>query len=162
MPAIISFVTLQICLHTIEYVHLKARPNLDSSVALVLWHFVHFQSPSLGPCCLHINHSPLFTGFWLRAGVFVSWSCLQLFGHRRRDWPRFPLSTRNSHAVSALSAAVRSMMYNWVIYACVCVCASGAVNMLCFVWKIWCIKFHSLTLACMYINYACNFIFTHQ
>ena len=40
--------------------------------------------------------------------------------------------------------------------------ASGAVNTLCFVWKFSCIKFHSLIHACMYIHYACNFIFTHQ
>ena len=38
-------------------------------------------------------------------------------------------------------------------------CTSGAVNTLCFVWKFSCIKFHSLIHACMYINYAYNFIF---
>ena len=39
-----------------------------------------------------------------------------------------------------------------------------SLNSLCFVWKFSCIKFHSLIHACMYIyiNVACNFIFTHQ
>ena len=44
----------------------------------------------------------------------------------------------------------------------VCMCTSGAVNTLCFVWKFSCIKFHSLIHACMYINNACNFILTYQ
>ena len=35
-------------------------------------------------------------------------------------------------------------------------------NMLCFVWKFSCIRFHSLIHAYMNINDACNFIFTHQ
>ena len=41
-------------------------------------------------------------------------------------------------------------------------CAFGAVNTLGFVWKFSCIKSHSLIYAFMYINDACNFIFTHQ
>ena len=40
--------------------------------------------------------------------------------------------------------------------------ASGAVNTLCFVWKFLRIKLRSLSHACMNINDACNFIFTHQ
>ena len=41
-------------------------------------------------------------------------------------------------------------------------CASGAVNTLGFEWKFSCIKFPSLIHASMYINDACNFIFTYQ
>ena len=41
-------------------------------------------------------------------------------------------------------------------------CASGAVNTPCFVWKFSCITFYSLIHVDMYINDACNFIFTHQ
>ena len=41
-------------------------------------------------------------------------------------------------------------------------CASGAVDRLCFVWKFSCIAFHSLIHAYIYINDACNFIFIHQ
>ena len=41
--------------------------------------------------------------------------------------------------------------------------ASGAANTpLSLVWKFSCIKLHLLIHAYMYINGACNFIFTHQ
>ena len=43
-----------------------------------------------------------------------------------------------------------------------CVSLSGAVNTLCFAWKLSCIMFHSLIHAYMYVNDACNFMFTHQ
>ena len=41
-------------------------------------------------------------------------------------------------------------------------CASGAVNRICFVWTFSCVTFHSLIHAYMYINDACNYIFTDQ
>ena len=41
-------------------------------------------------------------------------------------------------------------------------CASGAVNTLCFVWKFSSITFHSLIHACMYINDVCNFMFSYS
>ena len=41
-------------------------------------------------------------------------------------------------------------------------CASGAVNTLCFVWKFSAITSHSLIHAYMYTNDARNFIFTHH
>ena len=41
-------------------------------------------------------------------------------------------------------------------------CASGAVNTLCFVWKFSFIKLRSLFHDYVYINDACNFIFTQS
>ena len=55
---------------------------------------------------------------------------------------------------AALFTGCMLVMYNSDVY----MCTSGAVNMLCFVWKFSCIKFLSLIHACMYINDACNFI----
>ena len=48
----------------------------------------------------------------------------------------------------------------WMMYG---MCSSGAVSTLCFVWTFWCIMFHSIIHAYMYIiNNACNLISVHQ
>ena len=49
-----------------------------------------------------------------------------------------------------------------VVVIIIIICVLGQVNTLCFVWAFSYITFRSLIHAYMYINNACNFMFTHQ
>ena len=57
---------------------------------------------------------------------------------------------------AALFTGCMLIMYNWVMYACVHLALW--ISYVC-MRKFSCITFRSLIHACMYINYACNFIF---
>ena len=156
MPGIISFVTLQIFSSHDRVRALISTSKFGQQRPSGALTFCVFSVPVFRPCCLHINYSPLFIGFRLRAGVRV----LILFAIFRsqapRDWPRFPLSTRNSDAVSALSVCVCSKMYNWVIFACVHLALwtryAFVCKLLCSMYKFSCIQLHVFIDAYMYIN----------